>query len=232
MNELDELLFPLSAISHYTFCPRRCALVHSERLWMENYFTASGTEMHSVVDAGTSETRKDVRIARSLRLVSHRLGVNGIADLVEFHRDDEKGIVILQWPGKWLPYPIEYKWGTAKNDEPYKRQLCAQAICLEEMFGIIIPEGALYLGVTKHRSVVVFDNTLRNATIETCKAIRLLLDSGITPKAQIAPYCKSCSLMELCKPRQMSSQRSVKQWLNNQLDEICQENMTDLPLNT
>ena len=167
MDEAENTFFPLSAISHYTFCPRRCALIHTEQTWNENYLTASGRELHVVVDDGASESRKDRKIARSLRLVSRELGVSGISDVVEFLRDDAKGVSVLRWQGKWSPYPVEYKRGTAKNEEPYRRQLCAQAICLEEMFGVAVREGALYLGSTKRRVVVPIDDSLRVATRET-----------------------------------------------------------------
>ena len=212
-----EALFPLSAICHYTFCPRRCALVHAEQAWQENYFTASGRELHAVVDVGESTSRRDRRIVRSLRLVSRELGVGGVADVVEFVREDDNGVSILNWKGRWRPYPVEYKWGTAKNIEPCRRQLCAQAICLEEIFGIAVGEGALYLGATKHRVLVSIDDSLRAATRETCLAIRHLLASGITPPAVFGPHCHNCSLAELCMP--YLSTVSASQWLNRQLNE-------------
>ena len=119
-----------------------------------------------------------------------------------------------------MPYPIEYKFGTAKNDEPYKRQLCAQAMCLEEMFGVVIPEGALYLAATRHRMRVVFDETLRFATLETCQSVRNLLDSGKTPLPVFGPNCKNCSLIEECRPKLLASHRSANSWLAGQLEEI------------
>ena len=193
-------------------------MIHAERAWSENYFTANGNELHANVDAGGSESRLEKRFARSLRLFSRELGVNGIADVVEFHRDDEKGAPVLGWQGRWVPYPIEYKWGTAKNEVPYKRQLCAQAICLEELFHVRIPEGALYLGVEKHRRTVTLDEPLRDDTKAVCIAIRQMLESGKTPPAHLAPYCKSCSMIDDCMPK--LSHRSAKGWLEREMNSL------------
>lgn len=210
--------FPLSAISHYSFCPRRCALVHSERIWNDNYFTASGKELHTSVDVGGSESRKEKRFIRSLRLFSKELGVSGIADIVEFKRDDANGGAISGWLGRWIPYPVEYKLGNAKNLIPYERQLCAQAICLEEMFHVSVIEGALYLGVENHRHTIVVDHKLRDDTMAICIAIRNLLESGQTPAAQLTPYCKSCSLVNDCMPK--ISSLSAKIWLDHAIKEV------------
>lgn len=216
----DDKFFPLSAVNHYSFCPRRCALIHSECFWNENFFTASGENLHATVDAGGSESRKERRLARSLRLFSRELGVNGIADIVEFHRDDENGGIVRGWQGRWLPYPVEYKWGTAKNEIPYERQLCAQAICLEEMFHVRIQEGALFLGVEKKRRSVVLDDNLRYDTKIVCNAIRNMFETGETPPPTYGKWCSSCSLVDICKPHALSSHHSVKQWLIQQLDNI------------
>lgn len=211
----DDNFFSLSAISHYSFCPRRCALIHNEQIWSENFFTATGRELHKVVEDGTSESRKERKIARSIRLFSRELGVCGISDVVEFIRDDDHGAVVMQWKGRWMPYPVEYKRGTAKNDEPYKRQLCAQAVCLEEMYGVKVSEGALYLGATRHRITVSIDEKLRIDTRETCRKIHQLLSDGLTPQAEFGPHCSKCSLMDECKPT--LSRLSARQWIHNQL---------------
>ena len=214
----EDRFFPLSAISHYSFCPRRCALIHNEQTWSENFFTASGRELHLAVENGASESRKERKIARSIRLVSHELGVNGISDVVEFLRDDERGVPILRWQGKWVPYPVEYKRGTAKNEEPYRRQLCAQAICLEEMFGLAISEGALYLGSTRHRLIVSIDEPLRVATRETCKKIQQLLLHESTPQAEFGAHCSKCSLIDECMPH--LGEVSARQWIDRQIHEV------------
>lgn len=213
----EDKFFPLSAVNHYSFCPRRCALVHIERVWSENYFTASGRELHANVDAGGSESRRALRFARSLRLFSRELGVSGIADIVEFHRDDEAGASVFGWPGRWMPCPVEYKWGTAKNEVPYERQLCAQAICLEELLHVRISEGTLYLGVKRHRRLVILSEALRNDTKKVCMAIRRMLETGVIPPAQPAPYCKSCSLLNDCMPK--LSRRSARAWLEREMEE-------------
>ena len=218
VNEQDDILFPLSAVSHYSFCPRRCALIHLEQIWAENYFTASGKELHAAADDGASESRKVRRIARSLRLVSRKLGVSGISDVVEFVRNDDAGTTVLHWPGKWMPYPVEYKWGTAKNEEPYRRQLCAQAICLEEMFQTTIMEGALYIGTKKHRTTIRLDESLREATKQTCRDVKQLLDSGETPPPSFGKWCASCSLVEECRPKLVASRRSARAWLEKEME--------------
>ena len=213
----EEQWFLLSAISHWSFCPRRCALVHEEQIWAENFFTTSGKTLHENVDAGGTESRKERRIARSLRLSSAELGVTGIADVVEFLRDDERGVSVGTWTGRWLPHPVEYKWGTAQNEVPYERQLCAQAICLEEMFHTPIAQGDLYLGATKRRRPVVLDKRLREDTRRACVAIRALFESGLTPQAEFLPRCKSCSLVEQCVPK--LARRSARSWLARQIDQ-------------
>jgi CRISPR-associated exonuclease Cas4 len=220
MSEIvyEDKFFALSAINHYSFCPRRCALVHNEQNWSENFFTISGRQLHKVVEDGIGESRKDRKIARSIRLFSRELGISGISDVVEFIRDDEKGVKILQWQGRWMPYPVEYKRGAAKNDEPYKRQLCAQAICLEEMYGVKVFEGALYLGEARQRMIIAIDEKLRVETRETCKGIHKLLDGGITPKAELGPHCCKCSLVNECMPS--LSSLSARRWINNQIEDV------------
>ena len=156
-----------------------------------------------------------------MRLFSRTLGISGIADVVEFHRDDEVGAEVRGWLGKWLPYPIEYKWGTAQNETPYERQLCAQAMCLEEMFQVAIPEGALFLGVEKRRRPVNLQESLRNDTRTACSAIRDLLASGETPPPSYGKWCASCSLIEECRPKLVASHRSARAWLEKEID-CCQ----------
>lgn len=220
MSEImdETLFFPLSAISHYSFCPRRCALVHIECAWSENYLTISGKRLHARVDVGGHESRGDRRFVRSLRLYSRELGVCGIADVVEFCREDKKGVAVPGWRGKWMPYPIEYKFGTAKNVLPYKRQLCAQAICLEELFQVRIQKGMLYLGTARHRQPVTLDDVLRNDTKFVCGAIREMLDGGNIPLAKKSSKCKACSLANNCMPK--LGRRSVKAWLAREIDAV------------
>ncbi len=189
-NEDD--LIQLSALQHLVFCERQCALIHIEQLWSENLFTAEGRIMHDKVDTANRESRGNVRIEYGVPMRSLRLGLIGKADVVEFHRKND---------GTWLPFPVEYKRGKPKMDDCDKVQLCAQAICLEEMLNVEIPEGALFYGQTRRREDVGFDKALRTATEEAAKKVHELIESGITPKAEYSAKCKKCSLVELCLPK-------------------------------
>ncbi len=181
----------LSALQHYAFCPRQCALVHLEQVWEDNAHTAEGTLMHENAHSGKSRMRDGVKIATDLELRSTRLGLHGKADVVEFHRI---GAV-------WVPYPVEYKKGHPyKGSDADKVQLCAQALCLEEMLGIQIKEGALFYGETRRRRVVQFDESLRHRTEDIVSAVRTMLESGKTPLPKAIPGCSSCSLKEWCLP--------------------------------
>ena len=189
-NEDD--LIQLSALQHLVFCARQCALIHIEQLCSENLVTAQGRIMHDKVDTANKESRRNVRIEYGVPMRSLRLGLIGKADVVEFHKIDD---------GKWVPFPVEYKRGKPKMDDCDKVQLCAQAICLEEMLNVEIPEGALFYGQTRRREDVIFDEKLRRETDETAKKVHELIDSGITPKAEYSAKCKKCSLLNLCLPK-------------------------------
>lgn len=209
MSHEQENLIQLSALQHYIFCPRQCALIHIEQVWTENIFTAEGRLMHERAHEGGNEVRGDVRTDRGLAIRSLRLGLSGIADVVEFHR---------QTDGSWLPFPVEYKLGKPKADDCDTVQLCAQAMCLEEMLNIAIPAGALFYGKTRRRLDVVFDARLRDKTEETARAVRALLESGITPEPVYAKKCDSCSLIAQCLPKTMGKHRSVKRYLARALE--------------
>ena len=144
----EDQLLPLSAVSHYIHCPRRCALIHIEQIWSDNIFTAEGEVLHKNAHSGANESRGDIKIIRSLRLRSLRLGITGVTDIVEFHRRTqvEGGVRIPHHNGTWMPFPVEYKRGSAKDLHCYEVQLCAQALCLEEMLSTRISDGALFLG--------------------------------------------------------------------------------------
>lgn len=160
--------------------------------------------MHEKADSNKCESRGNVRIDFSVPLRSLRLGLVGKADVVEFHKTDE---------GKWLPFPVEYKRGKPKADNCDRVQLCAQAICLEEMLNVEIPEGALFYGQTRRREDVVFDDALRAETEETTRKVQELIKSGITPKAEYSKKCESCSLLELCMPKTCGKTKSVSKYL-------------------
>ena len=189
----DELI-QLSALQHLVFCERQCALIHIEQLWSENLFTAEGRIMHDKVDTANKESRGNIRIEYGVPMRSLRLGLIGKADVVEFHRNGDK----------WTPFPVEYKRGKPKGGNCDKVQLCAQALCLEEMLNVEIPEGSLFYGQTRRREDVTFDEKLRRETEEAAKKVHGLIESGITPKAECSAKCKKCSLVELCLPKASS----------------------------
>lgn len=219
----EDQLLPLSAVSQYVHCPRRCALIILEQAWNDNVFTAEGTVLHDMVDSGKNESRGALKILRSLRLRSFRLGITGIADVVEMHRRDpcDGGVKIPQLKGFWLPFPVEYKRGASKDIRCYEVQLCAQALCLEEMLSVRIPEGALFLGEKQQRAAVMFDDALRQETEEVCLAVQQLFASGKTPLAEYNKRCKSCSLIETCLPQSVGKGKSAKRWLDQQMNAHC-----------
>jgi CRISPR-associated exonuclease Cas4 len=208
MNEMydeDELL-PLSALQHLVFCERQAALIHIERVWADNPLTVEGSHLHERADTGESESRGDVRIARSLPLRCLRLGLSGKSDIVEFHRiadevpDPITGSEVPGRSGLWRPFPVEYKRGKPKLHQADEVQLCAQALCLEEMLGVAVPAGALFYGQTRRRLDVRFDPDLRSATEEAAERMHRLIASGQTPPPVREPKCDQCSLFDLCLP--------------------------------
>ena len=208
----DEELLPLSGLQHLAFCPRQCALIHLERLWKENYLTASGRVMHEKTHSNQVETRGNIRTVRGLVLRSQKLGLYGVADVVEFHRSDLKSTStdavshppklfrIAKLRGLWSAYPIEYKRGKAKTHNADKIQLCAQALCLEELFECSIEEGALFYGQDKRRTTVQFNDGLRKETEKLALEFHRLIDAQKTPPPSPEQRCKACSLIEECLP--------------------------------
>lgn len=207
----DELL-PISALQHLLFCERQCALIHIEQAWAENRLTVEGKNLHERVHEQSSENRLGIRIARGLRLRSLRLGLVGMADVVEFHMD----VDTAKYP-HGQPFPVEYKRGKPKDGHSDEVQLCAQALCLEEMLGVAIPAGSLFYGTPRRRCDVVFDAALRGLTIQTAERLHVLLDSGVTPPAEYGPKCEQCSLAQICLPNSSSSQKSAVQYLANSI---------------
>ena len=205
-----EDLIQLSALQHMVFCERQCALIHIEQTWTESGRTAEGRIMHERVHDESRESRGDVRIEYGVALRSLWLGLIGKADVVEFHRQPD---------GSWLPFPVEYKRGKPKADDCDKVQLCAQAICLEEMLDVTIPEGALFYGQTRHRLDVVFDEALRRETEETAQRAHDLITSRRTPPPVYEKHCESCSLVAECLPKAIQKRRSVKSYLTRILGE-------------
>ncbi len=181
----DPIDIPISAIEHYSYCPRQCALIHVEQVFEENLFTIRGQVAHERVEAGEGSLRDGVRVVRSIPLWSERLGIHGKADVVEFRREG--------------PFPIEYKVGVPHGQHA-DLQLCAQALCLEEMLQVEVRRGAIYHHRTRARRDVVFDAPLRQRTEELIGAIRGMLERQELPAAPNDARCPNCSLIQLCMP--------------------------------
>lgn len=192
MDERAEPV-PISALQHAVFCLRQAALIHVEQVWAENIFTAEGRVLHEAADCPGERRRGVIRQVRAMALSCRRLNLAGVADLVEFR----------EGPDGETPYPVEYKRGKPKTHRADEVQLCAQALCLEEMTGRPVPEGALFYGETRRRVVVPFDAGLRDLTETTARAFGDVMASGTTPPARYqASRCRSCSLISLCRPKE------------------------------
>jgi CRISPR-associated exonuclease Cas4 len=220
----DDLL-PISALQHLEFCPRRCALIHIEGEWSENVQTAEGRALHERVHESPSETIAGVRVARGLRLCSHELGLFGVADVVEFHpteSHDERVVTLPGSPQRWIAFPVEYKRGRRKSEMSYAVQLCAQALCLEEMLGGFVPAGALYHGQSRRRQAIPFDEPLRTRTWNRAHELQRLIRSGETPPPVFGPKCKFCSLAGTCVPK-LPPSRSAREYVQRAIDAILAE---------
>lgn len=182
----DELLVPISALEHYSYCPRQCALIHVEQSYSENLYTLRGNRAHERVHTDGDDARRGVTVRRGLSLWSRRLGLTGKADAVEFVAG--------------VPYPIEYKVGTRRPSGHEDLQLCAQALCLEEMLGAMIPEGAIYYHASRHRVMIPLDAALRERTEEIIAAIHGMLADDRLPTAPNDARCRKCSLIDACLP--------------------------------
>ena len=206
----DDDLIPISALQHYLYCPRQCALIHVERLWAENRQTAEGRLLHKRTDQSSVESRKGIRTITAMPLVDTAIGITGVADVVEFHRRDNVD----------YPFPVEYKRGRPKAHRADEVQLCAQGLCLESMFEVPVHSGALYYGESARRHTVTLDSELRTLTRRIIDDARALIVSGHTPVASYdSRRCDACSLIELCQPRLLNRPVSVQSWLQAQLDQ-------------
>lgn len=205
----------LSALQHYVFCPRQCALIHLEQVWSENQYTAEGRAMHERADSAVTSYREGVKVTRSVALRSCVLGVSGVADVVEWHRQK----------GGFDPFPVEYKRGKPKKHDADKVQLCAQAICLEEMLACSIPGGALFYGQTMHRLDVIFNEPLRQKTIAAARGVHELFASGVTPSAEFGPKCRQCSLIEICMPEVVNRPEHAKRYVARLFRELSEDEM-------
>ncbi|MBS4785847.1 MAG: CRISPR-associated protein Cas4 [Clostridiales bacterium] len=215
-NEDDFL--QISGLQHFSFCRRQWALIHLEQLWAENLRTVEGDLLHQRAhDPSQREHRGDRIITRDMRVFSSTLGVSGACDVVEFLRSEE-GISLPGQEGTYQPYPVEYKRGSPREDNANHLQLCAQAMCLEEMLCCDIPEGALYYGEIRRREKVAFTEALRREVTEQLAEMHQLYQRRHTPKVKPSKSCNACSLKELCLPELMRK-KSVTAYLRNHLEE-------------
>lgn len=201
-KESEYLL--LSGLQHIRFCPRQCALIHIEQLWTENFFTASGRVQHEKVHSGITESRRIVRTERNLSIASKELGLVGQTDAVEFYSD---GRII----------PVEYKYGEPKQNSCDEVQLCAQVICLEEMLGCSISEGALYYFKIKRRIRIPITDELRKETKNLSEQFHSLVNAGNTPHAEYTRKCESCSFVESCFPDSVGRNKSVDNYIKRRI---------------
>ncbi len=207
---------PLSALQHAVYCLRQAALIHLERVWADNRFTAEGNVLHAVADKGGSRKGRGTRRVMALPLASTRLNMAGVADLVEFHPAEGEGA------GREVAFPIEYKRGKPKLHRADEVQLCAQALCLEEMTGNPVPEGALFYAETKRRLIVPFDAELRQLTGEVVRDLQAVFDTRVTPPPTTRrERCCACSLIELCRPDTVA--RPVRAWRSRMLHKLLAE---------
>lgn len=191
--EDDDLLVPISALEHWSFCKRQCALIHVEGVWSENVRTVEGKQLHEKVDLPGLEQRPGIRLARALALKSERHGLIGKADLVAFYDDPA-------YPITGRPFPVEYKRSARNNFRHAELQLCAQALCLEEMLGVPVPSGAIYFGASRRRRDVGLDTGLRAETLAAVLDILTLMQETRTPPPEPGPKCEQCSLIDHCMP--------------------------------
>ncbi len=196
---MDDYL-AISALQHYAYCQRQFALIHVEQAWAENRFTAEGRVLHERVDEGPSERRRGVRYERAVSLISYRLRLTGKMDLLEIEKDESNAALRY--------FPVEYKRGKPKLEDWDRIQLCAQALCIEEMRNSIVTQGAIWYWEVRHRESVVIDETLRFKTSAAIEGARAMLLSGQTPPPVNDRRCKACSLVDLCGPATFAEDRT------------------------
>jgi len=207
MTGLDDDFLPVSALQHLLFCPRQCALIHIECQWQENVLTARGRLEHERVDQGYKECRRGKKQISGLLIRSERLRLQGKLDVLELDLVDANGkdnLPLLNLKGEWRAFPVEFKHGEPKDNNCDRIQLCAQALCLEEMFSLSIENASLFYQRIKRREDVLLDLALREKTIQAANALYDLYQSGRTPAPVYSAKCRSCSLLEICLPKRMA----------------------------
>lgn len=216
----DEMLM-LSGIQHYVFCPRQWALIHIEQQWEENRLTVEGQLLHENVDNPAYRQKNGCVVTmRRVAIASRELGLTGFSDAIELYPSENATDTIShpKYPGYWKPMPVEYKRGREKPDRRDEVQVAAQALCLEEMYGIQIPCGALYYGEEHARTIVAIDNDLREFTQQCAREMQIVYSKGETPQAKYKSHCHSCSVKDICMPK-LTSCRNVKNYLKTNLYE-------------
>ena len=228
-----EDLLPLSGIQHFLFCRRQWALIHIEQQWKENALTAEGRIMHKRADDPFfTETRNGVITARSVPIASYRLGLSGVCDVVEFTpspqlspkmgegvRTTGEGVKLPNRDGLYLPAPVEYKRGREKHDHSDEAQLCAQAMCLEEMLSAAIPMGYLYYGQTRHRVEIEFTSELRTLVKDMSDEMHNYFSRGYTPRVKPFKGCRSCSLADVCLPVLQEKVVAASKYIKQQVED-------------
>lgn len=218
MEFKEEDFLQLSGIQHFAFCRRQWALIHIEQQWSENLRTVEGKIFHQRAhDGAQRESRGDLRIVRDLHIHSCELGISGSCDVVEFRRS-AIGIPLNGTDGLWQVYPVEYKRGAPKPTDVDRLQLCAQAMCLEEMLCCEIGEAALFYGETRHREIVTLDAGLREQVRSMFAEMHELCRRSHTPKVKPGRGCSACSLREICLPK-LAKVRSVKSYLQKSMED-------------
>lgn len=210
MSFTESELLPVSALQHLLFCERQCALIHLEQQWAESRLTALGRIEHDRVDEGYREFRRGRRQFAGLHIRSLELGLFGRMDVLELDLIDRQGpdnALTFGLKGEWSFYPVEFKHGATKEGDCDRVQLCAQALCLEEMLNVVIADASLFYHRIRRREDVALDPRLREKTLEAASRLQQLFARGITPAPEYLPHCRSCSLLELCLPRRLDRKR-------------------------
>ena len=212
---------PLSGIQHFVFCKRQWALIHIERQWKENLLTVEGNNLHERADDPyEKEKRNDLIVSRAMPIISKKLGIQGVADVVEFKKTKkEKGAVIEGHDGFWLPCPVEYKRGIPKADRSDEAQLTLQVLCLEEMFETSINKAYLYYHQKRRRVKIEIDVELRKWTALMAKEMYRMFEKGITPPAEKSKKCGNCSMKEICFPRLTKKARPISNYMKEMIIE-------------
>lgn len=214
----DPPTIPLSALQHWLYCPRQCALIHNEQVWAENRFTAEGQLLHKKANEGPDEHRVTGSILRHLHVSSEKLGLSGICDIVEVSAGSNLKSEISNLKCSRSVRPVEYKRGKPKSHRADEVQVCAQALCLEEMFNTSIPTALIFYGKTRRRTEVALDESLRTLTLSTIAAVHDMKSNGLTPDAEYdSRRCDACSLIDLCQPRSLRLKRGAASWFSNHL---------------